>query len=85
MVTEEQMANITKGKTDSEGHIRTDNFVWTDDETELMLKQPASLTGSQVSMNMLTFGARYCTMNVEEGNWYWTRSTHRRKGSTNKL
>ena len=63
------MANITKGKTDSEGHIRTDNFVWTDDETELMLKQPASLTGSQVSMNMLTFGARYCTMNVEEGNW----------------
>ena len=34
-----------------------------------MLKQPASLTGSQVSMNMLTFGARYCTMNVEEGNW----------------
>ena len=38
---------------DSEGHMRTDNFVWTDDETELVLKQqPASSIGSQVSMNM---------------------------------
>ena len=55
---------------DSEGYIRTDHFVWTEDETELVLKQqPESLTGSQVSVNMLTFGAQYCTMNVEEGNW----------------
>ena len=55
---------------DSEGHIRTDNFVRTDDETELVLKQqPASSTGSQVSVNMQTFGAQYCTMNVDEGNW----------------
>ena len=60
---------IHKGE-DSEGHIRTDNFVWTDDETEQVLKQqPAPLTGSQVSVNMLTLGAQYCTMNVEEGNW----------------
>ena len=55
---------------DSEGYIRTDNFVWTDDETEQVLKQqPESSTGSQVSVNMLTFGAQYCTMNVEEGKW----------------
>ena len=55
---------------DSEGYIRTDNFVWTEDETELVLKQqPESLIGSQISVNMLTFGAQYCTINVEEGNW----------------
>ena len=31
----------------SVGHKRTDNFVWTDEETELELKQqPASLTES---------------------------------------
>ena len=60
---------IHKGE-DCEGHIRTYNFVWTDDETEQVLKQqPAPLTESQVSVNMLTLGAQYCTMNVEEGNW----------------
>ena len=63
---QEQMA---KGD-GNEGYIRTDTFVWTDDETEQVLKQqPASSTGSQVSMNMLTIGAQCCTMNVEEGNW----------------
>ena len=55
---------------DSEGHIWTDHFVGTADETELVLKQQqASSTGSQVSVNKLTFGAQYCTMNVDEGYW----------------
>ena len=55
---------------DSEGYIRTGNFVRTDDETELVLKQqPESFIGSQVSVNMQTLGAQYCTMNVDEGNW----------------
>ena len=61
---------FTKERTVKGTYVRTDNFVWTDDDTELELKQqPALLTGSRVSVNMLTFGAQYCTMNVEEGNW----------------
>lgn len=55
---------------DSEGHIRTDNFIWTDDETELLLKQqPASSAGRQVSVNILTYGTQYCAVNVKAGNW----------------
>ena len=49
------------------GYIRTDNFVWADDETELVLKQQlASSTGSQVSLNMLVH-------NVVQ--WMWRRET----------
>ena len=67
MVTEDQMAMVTKERTVK---ATVEQKIWTDDETELVPKQqPASSTGSQISVNMLTFGAQYCTMNVEEGNW----------------
>ena len=67
MVTEDQMAMVTKERTVK---ATVEQKIWTDDETELVpIQQPVSSTGSQISVNMLTFGAQYCTMNVEEGNW----------------
>ena len=54
---------------DSEGYIRTDNFVWTADETELVLKQqPASSTRRfEIQVN--------CGLNNQCSNllyWYFT-------------
>ena len=70
MVTEEQMTMVTKERTVEATIEQKMLYIWTDDETELVLKQqPMSSTGSQILVNMLTFGAQYCTVNVEEGNW----------------